>query len=89
MISIDIVNKSVIRSLEDSINRITGRAVLQVTGAASGFPEALLDRVQNVPGVEYAVPVIETNANLAAGSERSFVVLGVDVLQDSNIRDYS
>ena len=42
-----------------------------------------------MPGVEYAVPVIETNASLAAGSERSFVVLGVDVLQDNNIRDYS
>jgi putative ABC transport system permease protein len=89
MTSIDIVNSSVIRSLEDSINRITGRAVLQITGAESGFPEAMLERVQNVPGVEYAVPVIETNANLAAGSERSFVVLGVDVLQDNNIRDYS
>jgi putative ABC transport system permease protein len=89
MTSIDIVNSSVIRSLEDSINRITGRAVLQITGAESGFPETMLERVQNVPGVEYAVPVIETNASLAAGSERSFVVLGVDVLQDSNIRDYS
>ena len=89
MTSIDIVNTSVIRSLEDSINRITGRAVLQVSGAESGFSEAMLERVQKIPGVEYAVPVIETNASLASGSERSFVVLGVDVLQDSNIRDYS
>ncbi|MDA8098219.1 MAG: FtsX-like permease family protein [Nitrospiraceae bacterium] len=89
MTSIDIVNSSVIRSLEDSINRITGRAVLQITGAESGFPEEMLEKVQKVPGVEYAVPVIETNASLATGSERSFVVLGVDVLQDSNMRDYS
>jgi len=89
MTSIDIVNTSVIRSLEDSINRITGRAVLQISGAESGFSEEMLERVQKIPGVEYAVPVIETNASLAAGSERSFVVLGVDVLQDSNIRDYS
>jgi len=89
MTSIDIVNSSVVRSLEDSINRITGRAALQITGAESGFPETMLERVQNVAGVEYAVPVIETNASLAAGSERSFVVLGVDVLQDNNVRDYS
>ena len=39
IVSIDIVNKSVSRSFEDSINRVTGRAALQVTGAASGFPE--------------------------------------------------
>ncbi len=89
MISIDIVNNSVLRSFEDSINRITGKAVLQITGAESGFPEQMLDRVQAVPGVEYAVPVIETNASLAEGSERAFAVLGVDVLQDSNIRSYS
>lgn len=89
MTSIDIVNTSVLRSFEDSINQITGRAVLQITGAESGFPETMLDRVQNVPGVEYAVPVIETNANLAAGSERSFVVLGVDVLQDNKVRNYN
>ncbi|HEY6011278.1 MAG TPA: FtsX-like permease family protein, partial [Nitrospirota bacterium] len=89
MTSIDIVNSSVVRSLEDSINRITGRAVLQITGAESGFPESMLERIQKVPGVEYAVPVIETNASLATGSERSFVVLGVDVLQDTNVRDYS
>ena len=87
--SVDIVKSSVVRSMEDSITHITGRAVLQITGTASGFPESLLESVQNVPGVEYAAPVIETNANLAVGSERSFVVLGVDVLQDSNIRDYS
>jgi putative ABC transport system permease protein len=89
MVSIDIVNASVLRSFEESINHITGRAVLQVTGAESGFPEQMLDRIQNVDGVEYAVPVIETNANLAQGSERAFAVLGVDVLQDNNIRDYS
>lgn len=89
MTSIDIVNASVVRSLEESINRITGRAVLQIMGAESGFPENMLERVQKTAGVEYAVPVIETNATLAAGSERSFVVLGVDVLQDNKIRDYS
>ncbi|MDH4162590.1 MAG: FtsX-like permease family protein [Nitrospirota bacterium] len=89
MVSIDIVNMSVLRSFEDNINRITGRAVLQVTDAESGFPEAMLDVVQKVPGVEYAVPVIETNGCLAWGDERAFAVLGVDVLQDGNIRDYS
>jgi putative ABC transport system permease protein len=89
MTSIDIVNRSVIKSFEDSINNITGRAVLQIIGAESGFPESMLERVQRVPGVEYAVPVIETNASLVQGSERSFVVLGVDVLQDANIRSYS
>ena len=89
MVSIDIVNRSVLHSFEASINHVMGRAALQITGAESGFPEKMLDRVQGVPGVEYAVPVIETNANLAGGKERSFMILGIDVLQDNQIRDYS
>lgn len=88
MVAIDIVNSSVLRSFEDSINHITGRAVLQVTDAESGFPEAMLERVQKVPGVEYAVPVIQTNALFSDGSRRSFLILGVDALQDHQVRSY-
>ncbi len=88
IVSIGIVNKSVLRSFEDTINRVTGRAALQVTGAASGFPEDLIERVQKVPGVEYAVPVIDTQGILVGAKESPLMVLGVDVLQDGNIRDY-
>jgi len=89
MVSIDLVNFSVLRSFEESINQVTGRAALQITGSDSGFPEEMLERVQGVPGVEYAVPVIETNANFSGGKERSLMILGIDVLQDHKIRDYS
>ena len=34
MVSIDVVNRSVLRSFEDSFNHVTGRATLQITGAA-------------------------------------------------------
>jgi putative ABC transport system permease protein len=88
IVSIGIVNKSVLHSFEDSINRVTGRAALQVTCAASGFPEDIIDRVQEVPGVEYAVPVIDTQGILVGAKERSLMILGIDVLQDGNIRDY-
>ncbi len=89
IVSIGIVNKSVMRSFEDSINRVTGRAALQVIGSAAGFPENLIDRVQKVPGVEYAVPVIDTQGILVGAKESSLMILGVDVLQDGNIRDYN
>ncbi len=88
IISIGIVNKSVLRSFEDSINRVTGRAALQVTGSASGFPEDIIERVQKVAGVEYAVPVIDTQGILYGAGESTIMILGVDVLQDGNVRDY-
>lgn len=89
IISIGIINRSVLHSFEDSIVRVAGRAILQITGPQSGFPEGLLDRVQQVPGVEYAVPVIDANGILYGKKDRAIMVLGVDVLQDGNIRDYS
>jgi len=85
MVAIDIVNVSVIRSFEESINNVTGKAVLQVTGAESGFPDTMLERVQKVPGVEYALPVIQTNAIFSDGSKQSFMILGVDALQDQTV----
>jgi len=89
MVAIDLVNRSVLRSCEDSINHATGRAVLQITGADAGFPEEMLERIQRLPGIEYAVPVIEATASLATGTERALMILGIDVLQDHHIRDYS
>ncbi len=88
MVAIDIVNASVLRSFEDSINDVTGRAVLQVTGAESGFPDSMLERVQKVSGVEFALPVIQTNAMFSDGSRHSFMILGIDSLQDHQIRSY-
>lgn len=88
IVSIGIVNKSVLKSFEDSINQVTGRAAIQVSGAASGFPEVLLETVQRVDGVEYAVPVIDTQGLLLGAKEKTLMILGVDVLQDSAIRDY-
>ncbi len=71
IVSIGVVNRSVLFSFEDSFNRVTGKAKLQITGAQSGFPESLIEKVQEVPGVEYAVPVIETDGMLVSGKERS------------------
>jgi putative ABC transport system permease protein len=89
MSSIGIVNKSVFHLLEESMNQVTGRASLQVTAAESGFPEEMLERVRKVPGVEYAAPVIEANASLSGGKERALMILGVDALQDNEVRNYS
>ncbi len=89
VVSIGIVNKSVLNSFEDSITRVTGRASLQITGSASGFPEDIIERVRKVPGVEYAVPVIETRGIVSGVKERAIMILGIDVLQDRQIREYS
>ena len=89
IVSIGTVNRSILASLTDSFNQVTGKAQIQITGAQSGFPESLVEKVQDVPGVEYAVPVIEADGMFVSGKERSVMILGVDVLVDAQMREYS
>lgn len=88
IVSIGIVNENILASFENTINYSMGRASLQISGAASGFPEELVDRVREVQGVEYAVPAIEATGTIYGAQERTIMVLGVDLLQDQMIREY-
>ncbi|HWR71662.1 MAG TPA: ABC transporter permease, partial [Nitrospirota bacterium] len=64
IVSMGIVNENVLASFQNTINYSMGRASLQISGAASGFPEDMIDRVREVPGVEYAVPAIEATGTI-------------------------
>ena len=79
IVSMGIVNENILASFENTINYSMGRASLQVSGAASGFPEEIVDRVREVPGVEYAVPAIEATGTIYGAQERTIMILGVDI----------
>lgn len=88
LVSMNIVTRSVYHSFEDSINQVAGRTALEISAGETGFPEQFLQRVQKVPGIACAVPVIEAQARLNTKSARTLTILGVDVHQDQQIRDY-
>ncbi len=88
IVSIGIVNENILASFENTINYSMGRASLQISGHATGFPEDIIDRVRDVPGVEYAVPAIETSGTIYGAQERTIMILGVDMLQDQMLREY-
>src|SRR6516164_3307789 len=50
---------SVLSALSSTIDHIAGKTQLQVTSGESGFPEDVLDRVEALPEVAVAAPVIE------------------------------
>src|SRR6516225_11649314 len=52
-------NRSVFSSFDRTIDQIAGATQLQVTTGEFGFDESILERVQAVPEVGVAVPVIE------------------------------
>ena len=81
-------NQAVFFAFERTVDRIAGAAQLQVSAGEAGFPEEILERVQAVPEVGVAVPVIEATAATRIAGQGNVLVLGVDMTGDRSLRDY-
>ncbi len=81
-------NQSVLAAFHETVNRIAGATQLQVEAGETGFDESVLERVQSVPEVDIAVPVIEAAANTGLEGQGSILILGVDMTGDRTLRDY-
>jgi putative ABC transport system permease protein len=82
-------NQSVLAAFHQTVNKIAGGTQLQVLAGDTGFEESVLERVQAVPEVDIAVPVIESSANTELRGQGSLLILGVDMTGDRTLRDYS
>lgn len=76
-------NKTLVNSLNSTIEKLAGRATLQVVSGESGFPIEILDRVTAVPGVLYAEPLTETFATMPSGEK--VLILGLDTSSELEI----
>ncbi len=70
-----IANQSVAGSASEVVHAVVGPANLQVRARGpEGFGESLLARVERVPGVQQAAPLLEETATLVAPSGRRVAV---------------
>ena len=81
-------NQSVLYAFYKTVDRIAGKAELQITAGEGGFPEAVLERVQSIPEVKVAVPVIEAPVDTGLAGEGNLLILAVDMTGDRSLRDY-
>lgn len=81
-------NQSVLYAFQQTIDRIAGKTQLQITAGEAGFPEEILERVQNAPEVEVAVPVIEATVSTGREGQGNLLILAVDMTGDRSLRDY-
>src|SRR4051812_12459342 len=81
-------NQSVLFAFSRTVDRIAGKTEIQVTAGETGFDEAVLEKVQAVPAVRVAVPIIEAVAGANIRGEGNLLVLGVDMTGDRSLRDY-
>jgi len=86
ILAIQLANRSSIGSFESSLEEISGRTNLSVTGTG-GVDELLLPRLRELLGGDVKIsPVLESTA-VAAETGEVVEVLGIDLLQDKAFRD--
>ena len=78
-------NQSVLAAFHETIDRIAGATQLQITAGEPGFDEDVLEKVQSLPEVRAASPVIEATVSTGRGN---LLILGVDMLGDRSLRTY-
>src|SRR5271154_6849784 len=81
-------NQSVLYAFRQTVDRIAGSTQLQISAGETGFDENVLDRVQSVPGIRVAVPVIEAVVSTGLPGQGNLLILGVDMTGDRSLRQY-
>ncbi|QQS47958.1 MAG: ABC transporter permease [Acidobacteriota bacterium] len=81
-------NLTLLASLNVTIEKLAGKATLQIVGDEGGFPESVWETVKDVPGVYIAQPIIEVLGNTAFEDEGNLMIVGVDMLGDRELREY-
>ncbi|HEX9145849.1 MAG TPA: ABC transporter permease, partial [Candidatus Binatia bacterium] len=59
VVAIAVVNRSLTSSFQSTIDRIAGKAVLQVANAESGIAESFFPIIRDTPGVQDAAAAVE------------------------------
>src|SRR5918994_1329814 len=83
-----VVNRTLTRSFQSTIDQIAGRAVLQVSNGESGIAESSFPVVRDTPGVQDAAAAVEGFLPVTGAVGERLYVYGVDLLTDFAIRDH-
>ncbi len=89
-VAIRTANVDVLRSFEDAVLAVAGRATLQVSGGEMGLDERVIAALRRQPGVLAASPVLQQSTRVAAGPHRGrpLVILGLDLLEAADHKSF-
>ena len=86
-VAISLINESTNGYFRESMGAVSGKATLIVSSGESGFDEAVAEKLESIPGILAAVPIVESRTWTTATNE-SVMVMGVDLFQEKAIRSY-
>lgn len=87
-VAIRSANVEVLRSFEESVLAVAGRATLQVSGGDLGLDERVIADLLKHPGILSATPVLQEAATLMAGPHAGtpLPILGLDLLDAADLK---
>src|SRR5689334_24604108 len=78
LVAVSTMNRAILHSIRATVSDLSGATDLQVQAGSSGFDDALVDQVRNIPGVRAARPVLEQTVRMSSGhGEERVLVLGL------------
>jgi putative ABC transport system permease protein len=89
VVTVHVFQRALLASFDRSIDAAAGRTQLEVTAGETGIPEETLETVRAVPGIEAAVPRVESAAYHVGTSGDVLTVLGVDITEEGRVRTYT
>jgi len=75
-------NTTLVNSLSTTVEKLAGRATLQVSAGEAALPQEVLASIRQTPGVHLAEPVIEKVVQTALPDAASLLVMGMDTGSD-------
>ncbi|MEO8369917.1 MAG: FtsX-like permease family protein [Candidatus Solibacter sp.] len=88
LVGMQTANRSVLGAFNQTVEKIAGKAQLQVSAGEAGFGEEVLESVQGLAEVRAAAPVIESEADPGLPGQGKLLILAVDMTGDRSLRDY-
>ena len=87
-IAIPTANEEVLKSFQDTVTAVAGRATLQVSGGELGLDEGVLPEILAHPAVASASPVLSQGGRLVTGAHRgqALLVMGLDLLDAPDLK---
>ena len=86
-VAIHTANVDVLKSFQQSVTAVAGRATVQVSGGEMGMDELLIERVRQHPDVVSAMPVIQLTARVVEGLNegRALSIMALDLLDAADV----
>jgi putative ABC transport system permease protein len=82
------VNQTLLASLAATVDKLAGKATLQITAGDSGFPETVLTTVRATPGVTGVTSQILQFARCDLNDNAGLLILGIDPESEAQLRGY-